>query len=285
MFRHLLVPLDGSLRAERAVPVAARIARACEGMLILHRTVPATPEDSEVTSAGSPLFQTAIQSELAEARQYLMGIASASQMAGLPVIVSISQGPVMATIQETIQRYQADLLVCCEQREPQGSQWFLGSFAEHLSQHLSIPLLLLPEQEPLHHTLAEWKEPVTCLVAFAGSQPEPFLIQPAASLLAALSEHEAGHLHCMPLREVASLSAWTHLDQRTAAPAGQRRSSGRSAVLLQEAQRDEKSGGGKEPDQNTVCILGMPLQDGDDDALREMCRYPRLLVSSPMREL
>lgn len=281
MFRHLLVPLDGSLRAERAIPVAVRIARACEGMLILQRTVPATPEDSD---AGSPLFQAAIQSELAEARQYLMGIASARHLAGLPVIVSISRGPVMATIQAAIQRYQADLLVCCEQREPQGSQRFLGSFAEHLSQHLSIPLLLLPEQEPLHHTLAEWKEPVTCLVAFAGSQPEPFLIQPAASLLAALSEHEPGHLHCVPLREVASLSAWTYLDQRTAAPAGQRRSSGRRAVLLQEAQRDEKSGGGKEPDQNAVCLLGMPLQDGDDDALREMCRYPRLLVPSPVRE-
>lgn len=284
MFRHILLPLDGSLRAERAIPVAARIARACEGMLILQRTVLATPEDSEVTNAASSLFQTAIQSELAEARQYLAGIASARQLAGLPVIVSIAQGSVMATIQATIQRYQADLLVCCEQREPQGSQRLLGSFAEHLSQHLSIPLLLLPEQEPLHHPLAEWKEPVTCLVAFAGSQPEPFLIQPAASLLAAFSGHEPGHLHCVPLREVTSLSAWTHLDQRMAAPAGQQRSSGRRAVLLQDVQRDEKSGGRKEPDQNVVYILGMPLQDGDDDALREMCWYPRLLVPSPVRK-
>src|SRR5260370_30897360 len=126
-------------------------------------------------------------------------------MAALPVIVSTSQGSVMASIQAAIQRYQADLLVCCEQLEPQGSQRFLGSLAEHLSRHLSISLMLLPEQEPLHHTLAEWKEPIACLVAFAGSQPEPFLIQPAASLLAALSEHEPGHLHCVPLREVASL--------------------------------------------------------------------------------
>lgn len=284
MFRHILIPLDGSLRAERAIPVAARIAHACEGMLILQRTVSAAPEENEEISTGSPLFQTAIQSELAEFRQYLTGIASASQLAGLPVIVSTAQGSVMATIQETIQRYQADLLVCCEQREPQGSHRFLGSFAEHLSQHLSIPLLLLPEQEPLHHTWAEWNDPITCLVAFAGSQPEPFLIQPAASLLAALSEHEPGHLHCVSLREAASLSVWTHLDQHIAAPAGQQRSSGRRAVLLQEAQRDAKSGGRKAPGQNAVCILGMPLQDGDDDALREMCRYPRLLVPSPVRE-
>src|SRR5258708_40262814 len=154
--------------------VAGRVANGCEGMRMLLRTVSAAPEENEETSTGSPIFQTAIQSELAEARQYLTRIASARQMAGLPVIVSTSQGSVMATVQAAIQRYQADLLVCCEQLEPQGSQRFLGSFAEHLSRHLSIPLLLLPEQEPLHHTLAEWKEPITCLVAFAGSQPEPF---------------------------------------------------------------------------------------------------------------
>lgn len=94
---------------------------------------------------------------------------------------------------------------------------FLGSFAEQLSQHLSIPLLLLPEQEPRHHSLAEWKEPITCLVVFAGSQPEPFLIQQAASLLAALSEHELGHLHFVPLPRSRhsqpgriSISIWLH---------------------------------------------------------------------------
>ena len=32
MFRHILIPLDGSLRAEQAIPVAARLARASEGV-------------------------------------------------------------------------------------------------------------------------------------------------------------------------------------------------------------------------------------------------------------
>jgi len=35
MFKRILVPLDGSTRAESAVPIAARIARASGGSVIL----------------------------------------------------------------------------------------------------------------------------------------------------------------------------------------------------------------------------------------------------------
>lgn len=44
MFKRILVPLDGSARAERAIPVAARIARASGGSLILLRVVNASIE-------------------------------------------------------------------------------------------------------------------------------------------------------------------------------------------------------------------------------------------------
>ena len=35
MYKHILVPLDGSTRAERAIPVAARIAHATIGTVVL----------------------------------------------------------------------------------------------------------------------------------------------------------------------------------------------------------------------------------------------------------
>ncbi len=37
MFERIVVPLDGSVRAERAIPVAARIARAAGGAVVLLR--------------------------------------------------------------------------------------------------------------------------------------------------------------------------------------------------------------------------------------------------------
>jgi nucleotide-binding universal stress UspA family protein len=44
MFQRILVPVDGSKRAERAIPVATRIARACGGTVILVRVVNAASE-------------------------------------------------------------------------------------------------------------------------------------------------------------------------------------------------------------------------------------------------
>ncbi len=39
MFKQILVPLDGSTRAEKALPVAARIARASQAQIILFQVV------------------------------------------------------------------------------------------------------------------------------------------------------------------------------------------------------------------------------------------------------
>lgn len=44
MFKHVLVPLDGSLRAERALPLAARIVRVTGGSITLLRVV-TTPDE------------------------------------------------------------------------------------------------------------------------------------------------------------------------------------------------------------------------------------------------
>jgi len=41
MYKRVLVPLDGSVRAERAIPVAVRIARALGGSVILLRVATA----------------------------------------------------------------------------------------------------------------------------------------------------------------------------------------------------------------------------------------------------
>jgi nucleotide-binding universal stress UspA family protein len=58
MFKTILVPLDGSTRAEQALPIAARIARISVGTIVLLRVV-TSPVDSawsvmeiQVSSAG-----------------------------------------------------------------------------------------------------------------------------------------------------------------------------------------------------------------------------------------
>jgi nucleotide-binding universal stress UspA family protein len=47
MFQRILVPLDGSARAERALPMAAKVARASGGSILLLQVV-ASPGESWV---------------------------------------------------------------------------------------------------------------------------------------------------------------------------------------------------------------------------------------------
>src|SRR5260370_33446479 len=54
MFKRILVPLDGSDRAEQAIPVAARIARASGGTVIL---VQATPSPVDFRAEKKPLAE------------------------------------------------------------------------------------------------------------------------------------------------------------------------------------------------------------------------------------
>lgn len=179
MFRHILVPLDGSLQAERALPLAARLARASDGMLILVRATATLPE----RGTESHLFQTIVQEEREEAQRYLTHIASSPQVAGLPVVVSVHQRPVMAAIQAAIATYQTDLIVSCDLMSSPGSASFGATLTGQISQRFAVPLLLLPAREQqAHRFLAENRQPLTALVAFAGPQPEPFLIASALSI-------------------------------------------------------------------------------------------------------
>jgi len=277
MFQRILIPLDGSVRAERAISVAARLARASKGMLILVRVVNTISEYEQATS----LFQTTIQSEREEARRYLAGLVSSHQLADCSVIVSVPQGPVVATIQAAIAIHQADLLVCCEPRGLRASPHFPGSFAEKLSSRLSIPLLLLPAREPLAGFLGDNEQPVACLVAFAGSQPEAFLIPPATALLAALAHQGPAHLHFAPLCAVLSYSARTHAGQQAQTGSKERLlASKQGAVQLPEAclaTNDRWHG------RADVIALAVPFPD-DDDLLQEMYVCPRLLIPLPERE-
>ena len=73
MFKRILVPLDGSERAERALPIAARLARASGGTIILVRVVSTEPVSSPSAPAKPILIQTVGEVDLTMAESYLAG--------------------------------------------------------------------------------------------------------------------------------------------------------------------------------------------------------------------
>lgn len=72
MFKKILVPLDGSMRSEQAIPIAARVARACEGSVVLLKVVhPLIGSETYMPGrAQGPLGATKLRIELPPRRKW-----------------------------------------------------------------------------------------------------------------------------------------------------------------------------------------------------------------------
>src|SRR5713226_2007673 len=94
MFERILLPLDGSKRAERAIPLAARIARASGGSLIFLRAVGTQIEFGTSITEPSVLIQEALELNLTRAIDYLARIKASRELAGIKTTVAVCSGAV-----------------------------------------------------------------------------------------------------------------------------------------------------------------------------------------------
>ena len=184
MFGRILVPLDGSPGAERAIPAAARIARAFSSSMIL-LVVIRPPISSGKYSVPEEYSKADIGEELAKATAYLHKIVQSVELDIITTEVPTLVGAVAPTILSATQSLHADLLVLCTHGHTGFKRWRLGSVAEKVIRHAPIPVLVLPER---------WSEPATAyqqavhvLVALDGSSLSEAVLEPAASLTAGLA--------------------------------------------------------------------------------------------------
>lgn len=85
MFRRIVVPLDGSGRAERSLPIAARLARASGGSIFLVRVLDTSPA-SLPSAPGRPLLiQSISETDRTLAESYLTALACSDLLTGIPV--------------------------------------------------------------------------------------------------------------------------------------------------------------------------------------------------------
>ncbi len=196
MFRHIVIPLDGSSRAEEALPVAARLARASGGQLTLLRVVlPAIELDMHTM----PLARTAelsLEEDIARANDYLAGIASSEKLEGINIRTEALSGPAAKTILLFAYLQHVDLIAMCSRGSTGLKRWVLGSVAEKVARHSPIPVLVLHEDGPkLATTPATLTHPVRLLVPLDGSALAEAALTPAVYLCAALSAPARGALH------------------------------------------------------------------------------------------
>ncbi len=132
----VLVPLDGSMNAEAAIPRAARLAGLSDATVHLLRVVPAVP------SAGYYVPAEAAVNDTSAVDTYLDNLAGGLRATGLKVRTQVAQGHAVTTITDYAQRQDVGLVVMTTHGRTGLQRWLLGSVAESILRAMHIPILL-----------------------------------------------------------------------------------------------------------------------------------------------
>lgn len=149
MFRRSMVPLDGSARAEKAMPVAARLARASVGSVLLTQAA-AIPIMYESYSAPSYMAEM-IDAEIGNAQDYLKTMARVGALAGIPTETTALFGAAAQTLLLMASLFEADLVVMTSQGKAGMKRRVPGSVARHNP----IPVLVLHNARTYMQSIVE----------------------------------------------------------------------------------------------------------------------------------
>jgi nucleotide-binding universal stress UspA family protein len=207
MIRQILVPLDGSAQAERAIPVAARIARSTGSALLFVRVItpdytayywPYAGPNQAVLPTDAASTATVAKAEHRAAQEYLTQVAGGSALAGLNVETLISSGIAGPSIIQAMEDRHPDLVVTSSHGRTGLSRWVLGSVAHHLVHHSPAPVLMLRTSPSSPGAgLADSSHPVRMLVTLDGSRAAETVLAPTADLCGALAGASPTELHLL----------------------------------------------------------------------------------------
>ncbi len=200
MFKHILVPLDGSGRAEQALPVAAKLAHTSGAAVTLLRVIDTSATPSPSADARPILIQPVSETDIHLAQSYLDGLAASDLFNNIHVTTRAVEGIVSSTILSEAATQQVDIIVICSHGLTGVLRWALGSVAEKVARYGTIPTLVLREGGPMLNNTTS----VRVLVPLDGSAQSEAALAPAAQLASALSAPEQGALHLLHIIKPAS---------------------------------------------------------------------------------
>lgn len=148
MFQHILLALDGSRFAERALEPALQMALRFESRVTLLRIVATAPQPV-IMGPGINLPQLDLQDrateiEMTESEAYLNSIRGQWSGLGIPVHTEATRGDPAGMIIDTASAVDADLIVMTTHGRAGLSRLINGSVAEGVLRTSPIPVLLIP---------------------------------------------------------------------------------------------------------------------------------------------
>ena len=143
MYQRILVPLDGSERAESILPYVEELARVHGSSIIFLQVI--EPGAIMVTPYDMTAYFDSDMAEkwVDEAKQYLSSLKDEYHAKNLDARCLVEQGPVVRTIIEVAQREHADLIAMASHGRSGLSRVFYGSVAAGILHQADRPLLLV----------------------------------------------------------------------------------------------------------------------------------------------
>jgi nucleotide-binding universal stress UspA family protein len=144
VYRRILVPLDGSCRAESVLPVAARVARAHGAEIVLVHIVPKMVLVGGRAGQPSDLYTKLSSDNELHARQYLHELCSKLRDDRLSVSVIVTpECDARAELRRLAIDQQIDLIVLSSHGQSGLADVPCGSVTEYLANHAPSPILIV----------------------------------------------------------------------------------------------------------------------------------------------
>ena len=144
MYNRILLPLDGSLLAEQALPHTIAIAERFQSELVLLQVlIPLT----RVPTTAEAAIQRAEKATVVYVRKYLERVAASVQEHGITVQVITLVGVPHFQILQYAESNKVDLIVMCSRGQSGLSRWMIGSIADRVMRGANVPVLLVRAQK------------------------------------------------------------------------------------------------------------------------------------------
>ena len=143
MYKQILVTLDQSALAERALPHAVAIAKAFGATVHLVSVVPVLDAETMIAAGIAVDWEGQTQT----AREYMGGIRKRVMSDGVEAEWDVCQGDIAEEILRYCEQQDCDLICMCTHGRSGLGRWVYGSIADRVLRHAQVPVLLVRSAE------------------------------------------------------------------------------------------------------------------------------------------
>lgn len=145
MYKTILVPLDGSQRAETILPQVEEVAKRFDAKVIFMQVIEPYLVVADPYGAMAPNVD-AFEQQTSDAEIYLSALRGEFREKGIEAEEFVEHGPIVETIIDVAEREEADLIAMASHGRSGLARVFYGSVAAGVLHRVDRPLLLIRSQ-------------------------------------------------------------------------------------------------------------------------------------------